>query len=54
MKIELWINGYSNPGTKIKTQGIKEELARLQAQEPEKGYELIRTRGLWYIAERGE
>lgn len=54
MKIELWINGYSNAGTKIRTQEIKKELARLQAQEPEKGYELVRTNRLWYIAEKGE
>lgn len=54
MKINLWINGYSNPGTKIKTQAIKTQLAKLQADEPEKGYELIRTNGLWYIAEKGE
>jgi len=54
MKIELWIDGYSNSGTKVKTQAIKGQLLKLQTQEPEKGYELIRTDGLWYIAERGE
>jgi hypothetical protein len=54
MKIDLWIDGYSNAGTKVKTQAIKAHLLKLQTQEPEKGYELIRTKGLWYIAERGE
>jgi hypothetical protein len=54
MKIDLWIDGYSNAGTKVKTQAIKSHLLKLQTQEPEKGYELIRTNGLWYIAESGE
>ena len=51
MKIDLWIDGYSNSGTKIRIEGIKNQLAHLQKKYPERGYELVRTKGLWYIAE---
>lgn len=52
MKIDLWIDHYSNCGTKIKTASIKAELKKLQEKYPEKNYELIRTKRLWFIAER--
>jgi hypothetical protein len=51
MKIELWVDGYSNSGTKIKTSAIKAELLRLQVRYPERKYELTRQGGLWYLAE---
>lgn len=54
MKIERWIDGYSNCGTKVKTAAIKQELASLQARHPEKNYELTRENGLWYISENEE
>ena len=48
--IELWIDGYSNCGTSIKTAPLKASLARLQQQYPERGYELARRDGLWFIS----
>jgi hypothetical protein len=51
MKTKLWINGYSNCGTKIKTAAIKNELQRLQAQYPERNYQLVLQDRLWFIAE---
>ena len=53
MKIEQWIDGYSNCGTKVKTASIKAELALLQARYPERKYELIFTDRKWYLAEKG-
>jgi hypothetical protein len=53
MKINFWINGYSNCGTKIKTAAIKQELQRLQTQHPERNYQLVRQDRLWFIAEGG-
>lgn len=54
MKIERWIDGYSNCGTKVKTAAIKQELASLQARYPGKNYELTRENGLWYLSENEE
>jgi hypothetical protein len=51
MKIQEWINGYSNCGTKIQTAAIKNELQRLQEQHPERNYQLVRQDRLWFIAE---
>jgi hypothetical protein len=51
MKIEAWIDGCSNPGSKIKTQGIKSLLAHLQKRYPARNYQLVRQGGLWFIAE---
>ena len=48
--IELWIDGCSNPGSKIKTQGLKSLLAGLQKRFPEREYELARRDGLWFIS----
>jgi hypothetical protein len=48
--IELWIDGYSNSGTSIKTAPLKASLARLQQQYPDRGYDLVRHAGLWFIA----
>jgi hypothetical protein len=51
MKIEAWIDGCSNPGSKIRTEGVKSLLAQLQKRYPQRNYQLVRSRGLWYIAE---
>jgi len=48
--IELWIDGYSNSGTRIKTAPLKAGLVRFQQLYPERGYELARRDGLWFIA----
>ena len=47
--ITAWIDGYSNCGTKIKTESIKVALARFQALYPERQYQLTRQGGLWFI-----
>jgi hypothetical protein len=48
-----WIDGYSNCGTKIKTHAIKSALRKFQAKYPERDYDLIQHKGLWYIATWG-
>ena len=54
MQINLWIDDYSNCGTKIKTSAIKAELKKLQEKYPERNYELIRTKRIWFIVEGEE
>ena len=49
--IAAWIDGISNPGSKIKTQGLKSCLAELQKKYPERNYELLRRGGKWFIVE---
>ena len=49
--IHLWIDGYSNAGTKIKTSAIKNALVKFQEKYPEKNYQLVRRGGNWFIAE---
>jgi hypothetical protein len=49
--IQLWIDGYSNAGSKIKTAGLKNQLVQFQKQYPEKNYQLVRRGGKWFIAE---
>jgi len=39
---ELWIDGYSNCGVKIKTDWLKADLVKFQTKYPERGYELQR------------
>jgi chromosome segregation and condensation protein ScpB len=51
MQIDLWIDDYSNCGTKIKTSAIKAHLKKLQEKYPERNYELIRTKRIWFIVE---
>ena len=49
MMFELWIDGYSNCGTRIKTAAIKSELQQLQQKYPERNYELQKSGGFWFI-----
>ena len=51
MRFELWIDGYSNSGWKIKTEIAKSDLAEFQKQYPERGYELARFESRWHIVE---
>lgn len=49
MTIELWIDGYSNAGYKIKADTLKASLANFQRKYPERNYQLVRIEKLWYI-----
>ena len=49
--IQLWIDGYSNAGCKIKTDWLKRDLVKFQEKYPEKNYQLVRSDGKWFIAE---
>jgi hypothetical protein len=49
MEIELWIDGFSNSGTKIKTASIKKALEDFQIKYPERKYIIQRLNGFWYI-----
>lgn len=49
--IELWIDGYSNCGVKIRTNALKASLIEFQNKYPERRYELKRVKGLWYISQ---
>jgi hypothetical protein len=49
MKFELWIDGYSNCGTRIKTAAIKSALQQFQQKYPERNYELQKSGGFWFI-----
>jgi hypothetical protein len=49
MEFELWIDGFSNSGTKIKTASIKQALKDFQEKYPERKYTIQRLKGFWYI-----
>jgi hypothetical protein len=48
----VWIDGYSNCGTKIKTAAIKTALKQFQEKYPNQNYELLQSEGLWFIGRR--
>lgn len=52
--MNLWIDGYSNSGTKIKTAAIKAALKQFQEKYPERNYQLSQREGLWFIEEANQ
>jgi hypothetical protein len=53
-QVELWIDGYSNSGTRIQTAALKTALEQFQEKYPERKYILIRRNELWFIGRQSK